>query len=341
MNGRLEDARRASGAEGRTRDAFPIRGARVFVAGHRGMVGAAVARALTRAGALVLTAPWPGVDLRRQAEAEAWLDAARPGAVVLAAARVGGILANGARPAEFLHDNLAIAASVIEGARRAGVARLLFLGSSCIYPRDAPQPIAESALLAGPLEPTGEWYAVAKIAGVKLCQAYRRQYGCDYVSAMPCNLYGPGDTFDAEAGHVVPGLMRRMHEAKRAGSAVLEVWGTGRPRREFLHVDDLATAALRVLGRYAGEEPINIGAGEDVTIAELAGLLAEVVGFGGRLAFDPSRPDGTPKKLLDASRVRALGWRPRIGLREGLARTYAWFVERAAADAGGRTVGGG
>lgn len=317
--------------------AFPVAGARVFVAGHRGMVGAAVARALTRAGAEVLTAPRPGVDLRRQAEAEAWLAAARPDAVVLAAARVGGILANDARPAEFLHDNLAIAASVIEGARRAGVGRLLFLGSSCIYPREAPQPIPESALLAGPLEPTNEWYAVAKIAGVKLCQAYRRQYGCDYISAMPCNLYGPGDRFDAKAGHVIPGLMRRMHDAKRAGRAVLEVWGTGRPRREFLHVDDLAAAALFVLERYVAEAPVNVGSGEEVTIADLARLVADVVGFEGRLAFDPAKPDGAPRKLLDVARVEALGWRARIGLREGLERTYAWFVGREAA---GRAGGG-
>ncbi len=315
----------------RVRRAFRVRGRCVFVAGHRGMVGAAVERALVRAGAAVLTAPWPGVDLRRQAQTEAWLADARPDAVVLAAARVGGILANDARPAEFLYDNLAIASAVIEGAHRAGVGRLLFLGSSCIYPRAAPQPIVESALLSGPLEPTNQWYAVAKIAGVKLCQAYRRQYGCDFVSALPCNLYGPGDRFDAEGGHVIPGLMRRMHEAKRAGRASLAVWGTGRPRREFLHVDDLAAAAVRVLERYAREEPINIGAGEDVTVAELAGHVRDVTGYAGTLTFDPSKPDGTPRKLLDVSRMRALGWRPGIGLREGLADTYRWFLEHAAA----------
>ena len=313
------------------RRVFPVRGRRVFVAGHRGMVGAAIVRALVRAGAGVLTAPWPGVDLRRQAQAEAWLADARPDAVVLAAARVGGILANEARPAEFLYDNLAIASAVIEGARRAGVGRLLFLGSSCIYPREAPQPIVESALLSGPLEPTNQWYAVAKIAGVKLCQAYRRQYGCDFVSAMPCNLYGPGDNFDAEGGHVIPGLIRRMHEAKLAGRSSFAVWGTGRPRREFLHVDDLAAAAVRVLERHAGEAPVNVGAGEDITVAELAGHIRDVTGYAGTLTFDPSKPDGTARKLLDVSRMRALGWRPGIGLREGLADTYRWFLEQVAA----------
>ena len=313
------------------RRAFRVRGRCVFVAGHRGMVGGALVRALSGAGAQVLTAPWPGVDLRRQAQTEAWLADARPDAVVLAAARVGGILANEARPAEFLYDNLAIASAVIEGARRADVGRLLFLGSSCIYPREAPQPIVESALLSGPLEPTNQWYAVAKIAGVKLCQAYRRQYGCDFVSAMPCNLYGPGDNFDPATAHVVPGLMRRMHEAQRAGRPRCAVWGTGRPRREFLHVDDLAAAAVHVLERYAGDEPINIGVGEDVTVAELAGHVRDVTGYEGTLTFDPSKPDGTPRKLLDVSRLRKLGWRPRIGLREGLEDTYRCFLEHTAA----------
>lgn len=310
---------------------FPVRGRRVFVAGHRGMVGAAIVRQLDRAGADVLTAPWPGVDLRRQAEAEAWMAEAAPDAVVLAAARVGGILANDRRPAEFLHDNLAIAASVIEAARRAGVGRLLFLASSCIYPRDAAQPIAESALLTGPLEPTNQWYALAKIAGVKLCQAYRRQYGCDFVSAMPCNLYGPGDRFDERDGHVIPALMGRMHAAKRAGEASVSVWGTGRPRREFLHVDDLAAAAVAVLERHAGEEPINVGAGRDVPVAALAGLIRDATGYPGALAFDRSKPDGTPRKLLDVARVTALGWQPRIGLRDGLADTYRWFLEHGPA----------
>ena len=302
----------------------------MFVAGHAGMVGAAVARALDGAGAQVLTAPWPGIDLRRQAQAEEWLAAERPDAVVLAAARVGGILANDAQPAEFLYDNLAIATAVIEGARRAGVGRLLFLGSSCIYPREAPRPIPESALLAGPLEPTNQWYAVAKIAGVKLCQAYRRQYGCDYVAAMPCNLYGPGDRFDAERAHVIPGLMRRMHEARRTGAATFAVWGSGAPRREFLHVDDLAAAAVRLLERYSGETPVNVGAGADVTVAQLAQTLRTVTGYGGELVFDRSKPDGTPQKLLDSARMRALGWRPEIALEDGLESTYRWFLDHVA-----------
>ena len=312
---------------------YPVAGRRVFVAGHGGMVGAAVARALARVGAEVLTAPRPGVDLRRQAETEDWLRAARPDAVVVAAARVGGILANATRPADFLYDNLAIAASVIEGARLAGVGRLLFLGSSCVYPRAAPQPIVEDALLSGPLEATNEWYAVAKIAGVKLCQAYRRQHGCDFVAAMPCNLYGPGDNFEPATGHVVPGLMRRMHEARLAGAPSVAVWGSGRPRREFLHVDDLAAAAVRILEAYAAESPVNVGTGADVTVAELAGLLREVTGYRGRLVFDRSKPDGTPRKVLDVSRVRALGWAPRIGLREGLWDAYRWFLRHAADEA--------
>lgn len=310
---------------------FELAGRRVWVAGHRGMVGAALVRRLAEEACEILTVGREAVDLRRQAEVEDWMLAARPEVVFIAAATVGGILANDRRPAEFLYDNLAIETNIIEGARKAEVGKLLFLGSTCIYPRLAPQPMPEDSLLTGPLEPTNQWYAVAKIAGVKLCQAYRRQYGCDFVSALPCNLYGPGDRFDAEGGHVIPGLMRRMHEAKRAGRASLAVWGTGRPRREFLHVDDLAAAAVRVLERYAREEPINIGAGEDVTVAELAGHVRDVTGYAGTLTFDPSKPDGTPRKLLDVSRMRALGWRPGIGLREGLADTYRWFLEHAAA----------
>lgn len=317
-----------SGAAGPLR--FPLDGRRVFVAGHRGMVGAAVCRALARGGAEVLAAPRADVDLRRQAETEAWLAAARPDAVVVAAARVGGIVANDSRPAEFLYDNLAIAANVIEAARRTGVERLLFLGSSCAYPRDAAQPIAEHALLTGRLEPTNAWYAVAKIAGVKLCQAYRRQHGCDYVAAMPCNLYGPGDNFDPLGSHVIPGLMRRMHEAKGADAASVTVWGSGRPRREFLHVDDAAAACLTILTRYSGEAAVNVGAGTDVTVADLARRIARTVGFAGTLDFDPARPDGTPRKVLDVRRMAALGWRARIGLDEGLARTYRWYLDHVA-----------
>jgi GDP-L-fucose synthase len=275
----------------------------------------------------VLTVGRAELDLRRQAAVEAWLEAARPDAVVLAAARVGGILANATRPGEFLYDNLAIAANVVEAARRAGVAKLLFLGSSCIYPRAAAQPMAEEALLGGPLEPTNEWYAVAKIAGLKLAQAYRRQYGCDFISAMPTNLYGPGDNFDPAASHVLPALLRKVHAAKAAGAARVEVWGSGAPRREFLHVDDLADALAFLLERYSGEGHVNVGSGEEVTVRELAALVAEVVGYRGGFAFDASKPDGAPRKLLDCRRLAALGWKPKITLRTGLKQTYEWFLQ--------------
>jgi GDP-L-fucose synthase len=306
---------------------FPLAGRRIWVTGHRGMVGGAVVRRLAREPCTVLTAGRDRVDLTRQAEVEAYMAAARPDAVVVAAARVGGIAANAARPAAFLYENLTIGANLIEAARRAGVPRLLFLGSSCAYPRAAPQPIAEDALLTGPLEPTNEGYAVAKIAGVKLCQAYRREHGCAFVSAMPTNLYGPHDTFDPEAGHVVPALMRRAHEAMRRGDDRLVVWGTGTPRRELLHVDDCADALVLLLERYSGDAPVNVGTGTDVTIREVAELIRGVVGFRGALVFDPGRPDGTPRKRLDVSVLGALGWRPRIGLEAGLAATYRWALE--------------
>jgi len=315
--------------------AFGLAGRRVWVAGHRGMVGGALVRRLARADCAVLTVARQDCDLRRQGEVERWLGEARPEVVVVAAATVGGILANAARPAEFLYDNLMIEANVIHAAHAAGVAKLLFLGSSCIYPRLAPQPMPEACLLEGQLEPTNQWYALAKIAGVKLCQAYRRQYGSDFISAMPTNLYGPGDNFDLESGHVIAGLIARMHAAKTEGAAEVEVWGSGRPRREFLHVDDLADACVHLLELDSDEAVpesspwINVGCGVDLTIAELAEKVRTVVGFEGRPRFDPGRPDGTPRKLLDTSRLSALGWRPRIPLDQGLADTYRWYLDHA------------
>lgn len=307
---------------------FPLRGARVYVAGHRGMVGSACLRRLAAEGSEVVTADRARVDLRRQSEVEAFMADARPDAVVVAAARVGGILANNTLPAEFLYDNLMIEANLVEAAHRAGVNRLLFLGSSCIYPREAPNPITEDALLTGPLEPTNEWYAVAKIAGIKLCQAYRRQYGRDYISAMPCNLYGPGDYFHPERSHVIPALLQRFHEAARDGTEVVTCWGTGRPRREFMHVDDVADACAFLLRHYSGESHVNIGTGTDITIAELAHEIARVTGFAGRIEWDATKPDGTMQKRMDVSRLAALGWRARIGFREGLEGTYRWFLDQ-------------
>ena len=312
-------------------EGFALAGKRIWVAGHRGMVGAAVARRLARTGAETLVVDRSEVDLTRQAAVEDWLRAARPDAIVLAAAKVGGILANQSHPAEFLHQNLVIAANVIDGAHRASVDRLLFLGSSCIYPKLAAQPIRENALLTGPLEPTNEAYAVAKIAGVKLCQSYRRQYGRDYISAMPTNLYGPGDNFDLATSHVLPALIRKAHEAKISGAKQLVVWGTGSPRREFLHVDDCADALVRLLEGYSEDEPVNVGSGGDVSIRELAELVAGIVGFTGDIVTDPSKPDGTARKLLSDDKLRARGWRPTISLEAGVAATYAWFCERWAA----------
>jgi GDP-L-fucose synthase len=310
---------------------FPLAGRRVYVAGHRGMVGSALARRLAREQCEILTASHAELDLRRQRETEAWFAKVRPDAVFVAAATVGGILANSTRPREFLYDNLMIAANTIEAARQAGVKKLLYLGSSCIYPRMAKQPMVEEELLTGPLETTNEWYAVAKIAGLKLCAAYRRQGGSDFISAQPTNLYGPGDSYDEKASHVIPALILKMHRAKLAGAREVEIWGTGRPRREFLHVDDLADALVFLMQRYSGESHVNIGWGSDVTIAELAGLVAETVGFQGALRFDTSMPDGTPQKLLDIGRIAALGWRPRVSLGEGLADAYRWFAANAAA----------
>src|SRR5690348_8463462 len=309
---------------------FPLAKRRVFVAGHGGMVGSALTRRLADMGCDLLTAGRGEVDLRRQEATDAWLKARRPDAVFVAAATVGGILANDTRPGEFLYDNLMIEGNLIEASRRAGVKKLLFLGSSCIYPRLAPQPMPEEALLTGPLEPTNQWYAVAKIAGLKLCAAYRRQYGSDFISAQPTNLYGPGDTFDLQASHVIPALLAKTHKAKVTDASEVEIWGTGKPRREFLHVDDLADALIFLMERYSDESHVNIGWGEDVSIAELAQLIAEIVGFHGRLRYATDKPDGMPRKLLDVSKLGGMGWRPQIGLREGLADAYRWFVANAA-----------
>ncbi len=302
---------------------FPLRGRRVWVAGHRGMVGAAIVRRLEREDCEILTAGRGELDLRRQADVDAWMARTRPDAVFLAAARVGGIFANDSRPAEFLYDNLMIEANVIEAAWRNGVEKLLFLGSSCIYPKLAPQPIPEGALLTGPLEPTNEWYAVAKIAGIKLAQAYRRQHGCDFISAMPTNLYGPGDNYDPQGSHVIPALLRRAHERVLAGQRDLPIWGTGSPRREFLHVDDCADGLVHLMLHWSDAAHVNLGCGSDVTIAEVARLVMQVVGLEGEVIPDPSKPDGTPRKLLDISVLRGLGWAPTIPLERGLREVYA------------------
>ena len=303
-------------------------GAPIFVAGHRGLVGAALVRRLRAAGFNnLLLRDRAALDLRQQSATEEFFAAARPEYVFLAAARVGGILANDSFPAEFLHDNLAIQINVIEAAHRHGVRKLLFLGSSCVYPKHAPQPMTEDCLLTGPLEPTNEWYAIAKIAGLKMCQAYRRQFGFRAIGVMPTNLYGPGDNFSLRDAHVLPALLRKFHEARERGAGEVEVWGSGEPRREFLHVDDLADACLFLMRRYDDERLVNIGWGRDVTIAELAAMVARAVGFAGAVRYDRSKPDGTPRKLLDTSRLSALGWAPRIDLEEGIRSTYAWFRE--------------
>src|SRR5260370_452149 len=309
---------------------FALAGRRIFVAGRRGMVGSALMRRLAQEECRVLTVSRDEVDLRDAPAVERWFDEYRPEAVLLAAARVGGIHENDTHPGDFLYDNLAIATNAIEASRRTGVVKLLFLGSSCIYPRLAPQPMPETCLLTGPLEPTNEWYAIAKIAGLKLCQAYRRQHGCDFVSVMPTNLYGPNDNFDLLSSHVLPALLARIDAAVRSGRDTVEIWGSGQPRREFLHVDDLADAVVFLMKTWSAEEPINIGTGTDVTIAELARLIADVAGFTGRFVFDASKPDGAPRKLLDVSKLSAIGWRPRIHLQSGIRRTYEWY--RASLD---------
>ncbi len=306
--------------------------ARIYVAGHRGLVGSAVVRGLKRAGFRnLLAATRDEVDLRDPAAVDGWFEAHRPEYVFLVAGTVGGILANSTRPAEFIYDNMMIHGSVVHAAHRHGVRRLLYLGSSCIYPRVCPQPIKEDALLSGPLEPSNEPYALAKIAGIKLCQSYRRQYGCDFISAMPTNLYGPGDNFDLETSHVLPALIRKFHEAKLEGREEVVIWGTGEARREFLHVDDLADACLFLMEHYDDEQHINVGTGEDLSIRELAEMIRAIVAPGVQLVLDTSKPDGTPRKLLDVSRIHALGWRHRIDLRTGIERTYKWFQQEHSA----------
>ena len=297
---------------------FDLARKRVWVAGHGGMVGSAVMRRLVHEEATLLTASRRELDLTRQAAVEDWVGANRPDVVVLAAARVGGIAANSASPLDFLHDNLMIEANVMRACADARVEKLLFLGSSCIYPKFADQPIREDALLTGALEPTNQWYAIAKIAGIKLAQAYRLQRGLDFVSAMPTNLYGPGDNYDLESSHVIPALLRKAVEARDSDAPTMTVWGSGTPRREFMHVDDLADALVFLLKTYSEDGHINVGSGSDLTIAELASLVCDVVGFGGRLVFDTNRPDGAPRKLMDSSRLASLGWRPRIALRDGI-----------------------
>jgi GDP-L-fucose synthase len=307
---------------------------KIFVAGHRGLVGSALVRTLERDGFdNLVTRSRSQLDLRNEAAVDLFFAQEKPSIVIFAAAKVGGIKANNDQPVEFLLDNIQIQNNVIRAAHEAGVRKLLFLGSSCIYPKHAPQPIPESALLTGPLEPTNEAYAIAKIAGIKLCQAYAREYGAHFISAMPTNLYGSNDNFDLLSSHVLPALLRKAHDAKTSGARELMVWGSGKPRREFLHVDDLAAACLFLLEKYDSPEIINIGCGEDVSIRELAELICDVVGFKGELAWDTTKPDGTPRKLLDVSKVHDLGWRHTIALRDGIARTYEWFLKNPPRDA--------
>lgn len=305
-------------------------GKRIWVAGHRGMVGSAIVRRLTREDCTVLTATRQEVDLADQASTRAWIKANRPDMVFVAAARVGGILANSSFPADFLYDNLIIASNVIEASHRIGVEKLMFLGSSCIYPKLAKQPIREESLLAGPLEPTNEWYAIAKIAGIKLCQAYREQHGDDYISAMPTNLYGEGDNFDLNSSHVLPALIRKAHEAKVGGADNITIWGTGSPMREFLHAEDCADACVHLMKTYSGSRHVNVGSGEDLTILELTRLVCDVVGFKGEILCDATRPDGVPRKLLSVDKLMSMGWKPSITLREGIESTYRWFMMNVA-----------
>lgn len=314
---------------------FDLAGKRVFVAGHRGMAGAALLRRLAQERCEILTASHDELDLTRQEATERWMSAASPDVVIVAAAKVGGILANSSYPVDFLYDNLAIAANLIGASHVAKVRKLLFLGSTCVYPKFAKQPISEDQLLTGPLEPTNEPYAIAKIAGIKLCEAYRRQFGSDFVSVMPTNLYGPGDNYHPEHSHVAAALIRRFHEAKLAKAAGVTVWGSGTPRREFLYVDDFADACIFVLKHYSGDRILNIGCGEDISIAELARLVAEIVGYAGGIEYDRSKPDGTPRKLVDVSKLTGLGWTAKTGLRRGLEQAYADFLQHYGRDGSG------
>jgi GDP-L-fucose synthase len=312
---------------------FPLEGKRVWVAGHRGMVGSAISRRLAREGCELIVAGREVVDLGRQDAVEAFMAREKPDAIFLAAAKVGGILANDTRPAEFLHDNLVIETNIINSAYQNGVSKLLFLGSSCIYPKFAPQPITEDSLLTGPLESTNEWYAIAKIAGIKLAQAYRKQYGADFISAMPTNLYGPGDNFDLNSSHVMPALIRKAHEAKVSGADHITIWGTGTPRREFLHADDCADACVFLMKSYSDFEHVNVGSEKDVTIAELAQIVCDAVGFKGEIRRDLTKPDGTPRKLMSGEKLKRLGWTHSTEIERGVAETYEWFLA-----AGGQTA---
>lgn len=309
---------------------YSLEGKRVWVAGHRGMVGSALVRRLERENCHLLTATREQADLKNQASTLAWMESQKPEAIFLAAAKVGGILANETYPAEFLYDNLMIEANIIHAAHGLGVEKLMFLGSSCIYPKFAAQPITEDALLTGSLEPTNEWYAIAKIAGIKLCDAYRKQYGSDFISAMPTNLYGPGDNFDPNSSHVMPAIIRKAHEAKSSGADSITVWGTGTPKREFLHVDDCADACVHLMKTYSSDGHVNVGSGNDLSILELTHLVCKIVGFHGDIVHDLSKPDGTPRKLMSADKLRSMGWAPKIGLEEGIGAVYQWFLANRA-----------
>jgi GDP-L-fucose synthase len=305
---------------------FSLDGKRVWVAGHRGMAGSAVVRRLAAERCQLVSVGREQLDLRNQGAVEAWMQTMRPQVVVVAAATVGGIVANDSRPAEFIYDNLAIQTNIVHGAWRSGVEKLLFLGSSCVYPKLAAQPLTEDALLTGPLEPTNQWYAIAKIAGIKMCQAYRRQYGCDFISAMPTNLYGPGDNYDLRQGHVVAALQVKIHQAKQSGAPTMEIWGSGTPRREFLYVDDLADALVFMIKRYSEEVHLNVGTGSDVTIRELAELIAKVAQYQGTFVYDRSKPDGTPRKVMDVGRLTALGWKAKTSLERGIKQAYEAYA---------------